>query len=81
MTQNNPPPPLSVVRVERPEQTFGETMNEIRSWLDSRKIQPAAFKADTTVPGAVAFEIRFSSEDEARLFQRAFAWCRSAPAA
>lgn len=68
MTQNSP----FSVRVERPEKTFGQAMNEIRSWLDSHKIQPAAFKADTTAPGPVAFEIRFRHTDEARLFEQAF---------
>jgi len=68
MTQNSP---LSV-RVESPEKTFGQAMNEIRSWLDNHKIQPAAFKADTTAHGPVAFEIKFQREDEAHLFERAF---------
>ena len=60
------------VRVERPEKTFAQAMNEIRSWLDNHKIQPAAFKADTTIPGPVAFEIKFQREDEAHLFEQAF---------
>lgn len=59
------------VRIERPEKPFGETMNEIRSWLDSHKIQPADFRPASS-GGAAAFEIRFAHEDEARLFEEAF---------
>jgi hypothetical protein len=63
--------PLSV-RVERPQESFGEAMSQIRSWLDSHKIQPAAFNSDVKTAGAVAFEIRFQREDEAHLFEQAF---------
>jgi hypothetical protein len=62
--------PLSV-RVQRPQKTFGEAMSEIRSWLDAHKIQPAAFNSDIK-KGAVAFDIRFVREYEARLFEQAF---------
>jgi hypothetical protein len=47
-------------------------MNEIRSWLDSHKIQPADFRPSESGPGDVAFEIRFLREDEAHLFEQAF---------
>jgi signal transduction histidine kinase len=55
-------------------------MNEVRSWLDSHKIQPAEFRPDTSRSGAVAFEVRFACEDEARLFQRVFAMGSANPA-
>jgi hypothetical protein len=61
-----------IVRVERPQKTFGEAMNEIRSWLDSHKIQPAVFNSDINTAGAVTFEIKFARDDEARLFEQAF---------
>jgi hypothetical protein len=65
--------PPFVVRIEnKPARSFGVTMNEIRTWLDHRKIQPVSFlpiaKADT----AVEFELRFNTEDEAELFEREF---------
>jgi hypothetical protein len=60
------------VRVERPGKAFGEAMSEIRSWLDSHKIQPAAFNSDTKAVDAVTFEIKFQREDEAHLFEQAF---------
>jgi hypothetical protein len=47
-------------------------MNDIRSWLDSHKIQPVDFRPGEGGPGTVAFEIRFRREDEAHLFEQAF---------
>jgi hypothetical protein len=61
------------VRIERPVNTYGTAMNEIRTWLDTHKIQPAEFRPDASGPDAVAFEIRFQREDEAQLFEQAFA--------
>ena len=55
-----------------PGQPLGDAMNEIRSWLDNHKIQPAEFRSDPSAPGSAAFEIRFQREDEARLFERTF---------
>ena len=57
------------INVERP--SLGETMNQIRSWLDSQKIQPASFKP-VVVGGGVIFEISFLSADEAELFRQEF---------
>jgi hypothetical protein len=61
-----------IVRVERPGKAFGIVMNDIRSWLDSHKIQPADFRPSESGRGAVAFEIRFQREDEAQLFEQVF---------
>ena len=63
-----------VVRVEKPPGglSFGENMNAIRSWLDHRKIQPASFRSLPVDDGGAGFEIGFNSEDEARLFEKAF---------
>ena len=35
--------PSFIVRMERKPGAFGDTMNEIRSWLDHSKIHPASF--------------------------------------
>ena len=52
-------------------QSFGQTMNDIRSWLDHQRIEPTLFKP---VIGADAgFEIAFNSEEEAQRFRRVFA--------
>ena len=66
--------PPFVVRVEkRPGRSFGAIMNEIRTWLDHRKIQPASFNSVFNARRDVGFEIGFNSEDEALLFEREFA--------
>jgi hypothetical protein len=37
--------PPFVVRVEKkPESSFGAAMNDIRTWLDHRKIEPISFE-------------------------------------
>jgi hypothetical protein len=61
------------VRVEKPGVALGDIMNDIRSWLDSHRIEPAEFIAiPIDLPG-VAFDIKFNREEEAELFERAFA--------
>jgi len=47
-------------------------MNEIRSWLDHRNIQPSSFLLITQINSGVGFEIGFGTENEAHLFQRDF---------
>jgi hypothetical protein len=68
MTLNSP----LRVRVEKPQKAFGVALNEIRTWLDAHKIQPFDFRPDPAGPGAVAFEIKFRREEEARLFEQTF---------
>lgn len=62
-----------VVRVERPGTSLGEAMREARTWLDNHKIQPAGFRCDPSILGGTAFEITFSLEGQARLFDQTFA--------
>lgn len=64
--QNSP----FVVRVKRDD--LGRAMNEIRSWLDTHKIQPTEFRTDNNKQGVI-FDIRFAREHEARLFEQRFA--------
>ena len=64
--------PSIIVRIERKPGAFGDTMNEIRSWLDHCKIQPASFAPVAQADSGVGLEIRFNNEDEARLFEHAF---------
>ena len=52
--------------------SFGETMNAIRTWLDHRHIQPAAFTPVANPRSGVGFEVGFNSENEAHLFEEAF---------
>jgi RNA polymerase sigma-70 factor (ECF subfamily) len=69
--------PAFVVRVEkRPEGSFGETINVIRSWLDHRHIQPVSFTPVANARSGVGFEVGFNSEDEAHVFEREFNFAR-----
>jgi hypothetical protein len=61
-----------IVRIERRGTSLGQAMREARTWLDSHKIQPAGFRCDPSIPGGAAFEITFSQERQARLFERTF---------
>jgi hypothetical protein len=64
--------PLTVL-VETPVgKPIGPTMNAIRSWLDSQKIQTTAFKIVPTARG-LGFEIAFGQEHEAQRFRQEFA--------
>jgi hypothetical protein len=47
--------------------TLGETMNEVRVWLDGAKIQLSGFKLKPT-----GIEIVFSSESDAERFRERF---------
>jgi hypothetical protein len=64
--------PAFTVCVARKPGAFGDTMNEIRTWLDHSKIQPASFAPVTQTDSGVGFEIGFNSEGEALLFEHAF---------
>src|SRR5262249_18870095 len=59
--------PRFIARIEkRLPGSFGDTMNDLRSWLDHNKIEPALFKQSD----GVEFEISFDNEEAARLFWR-----------
>jgi hypothetical protein len=63
---------LTAVRAEHlPDTPFGGTMNKIRTWLDSEKIEPKDFKTVMARQG-LGFEIRFKSERDAERFQHQF---------
>jgi hypothetical protein len=67
----NPP---FVVRVEKkPDRSFGAIMNDIRTWLDHRRIEPVSFQPVAKADTGLGFEIAFDTEDEAHLFEREFA--------
>jgi len=64
--------PLTVF-VETPVgKPFGATMNAIRTWLDSHKIQSTNFKVVPTARG-FGLEIAFGQEHEAQRFRQEFA--------
>ena len=66
-------PPFGVRVEKKPDRSFGDIMNAIRTWLDHRKIEPVSFEPVARADRGVGFEIAFNSEDEAQLFQREFA--------
>jgi hypothetical protein len=66
--------PPFVVRVEKkPDVSFGDIMNAIRTWLVYRNIEPVSFEPVAKADRGVGFEIAFNSENEAHLFEREFA--------
>jgi hypothetical protein len=61
-----------VVQAENSKNMLAKTMDDIRNWLDSERIEPVEFK--TVVGGAgLGFEISFRDEREAERFQERFA--------
>jgi hypothetical protein len=68
------PDPMSA-RVEKPITTpTGEMMNAMRSWLDAQRIEPLEFRMRPVGGGqSVEFELRFSTADDAALFEQQFA--------
>ena len=60
------------VRIEKPTNVFGISMNDIRAWLDNNKIEPIECKTTSLPDAAVAIDIRFARRGEADLFQQAF---------
>ena len=64
--------PLVVFVETKFGEPIGSTMNAIRSWLDSEKIQTTAFKIVPTERG-LKFEIAFGQEHEAERFRQQFA--------
>jgi hypothetical protein len=65
--------PALTIRIEKPEGTLADTMNEMRSWLDRHGVQPVEFKISVTGMPIIAFDIQFRSEDDAVLFAQVFA--------
>jgi hypothetical protein len=67
----NPP---FMIRVEKPEVALAETMAEMRAWLDKHRVEPIQFKVERALAlPNIAFAVQFRREDEAVLFERAFA--------
>jgi hypothetical protein len=60
------------VRVETPRDAFADTLNEMRTWLDTHKIPLSDFKIVPTEAG-IAVDLRFPDEYHASLFQQKFA--------
>jgi len=67
-----PPRGVTSTFVPKPDGSgYAEGMSQLRMWLDARKVQPADFKI--TGDGRIGFEIGFSSERDALVFEL-FEW-------
>ena len=61
-----------VVRINHIPETgksFGETMNNVRTWLDHHQIRPVDFKTITRSFAGIGFEITFANPHDARFFR------------
>jgi hypothetical protein len=64
---------ICCIYIETPVGTpLGDSIDDIRPWLDRHKIAPVELKLDST-DGTLSLDIWFRSQDEARLFERDFA--------
>jgi hypothetical protein len=59
-----------VVRLSQGD-PLGKTMSRLRTWLDTAKIQPAAFKTEAGAKGHT-FTVGFTSIDQADRFRGQF---------
>jgi hypothetical protein len=50
---------------------FAEPMEQIRTWLDHKRIQPSVFRL-SLMPGGTIFRVEFNAVSEAEAFARAF---------
>ena len=63
-----------VIRLEMPSgNSLAELMNDIRTWLDARKIETSLFKIGYDSKGRVILEIGFPTPHIAAIFQEEFA--------
>ena len=61
------------IYIETPVGTpLGDSISDIRPWLDRHKIEPVEFKSEAN-DGTITLDICFRSQDEAQLFERDFA--------
>jgi hypothetical protein len=61
------------IYIETPVGTpLGDSISDIRPWLDRHKIEPVELKSEAK-DGAITLDICFRSQDEAQFFERDFA--------
>jgi outer membrane lipoprotein-sorting protein len=65
-----PDPRIAKVRLSKVT-PLGATMNKMRIWLDSQKIQPARWEAMVDAKG-FTITIAFQRDDEGELFRQQF---------
>jgi hypothetical protein len=62
---------LHTTEIRTAEANFAAEMTRMRTWLDSRRFEPAVFRYDH-VAGAVVIRVDFSLAEEAAAFAREF---------
>ena len=62
---------LHTTEISTPEANFAAEMIRMRTWLDSRRFEPAVFRYDH-VDGAVVIRVDFSIPEEAAAFAEEF---------
>lgn len=64
--------PFLVQIKNMPGKPFGQTMNEVRIWLDHHQIESLLFMPVAQADHGIGYKIGFDSEDEAYRFEREF---------
>ena len=63
--------PRCTIRFVRPAVALGKTMEELRVWFDTHRLQPSSFIVANTTAG-IAFDLGFLSERGAIVFEAGF---------
>lgn len=63
---------MQTVKIERSGE-YGQTMIDMRTWLDRHGIQPIGFRSCSTLHGRFTVVLSFSRADQANRFAKAFA--------
>ena len=63
---------MYIVEVRRGGDDLASPMNQMRTWLDAKRIEPVVFKL-SIIPGGSVFRVEFRSASEATAFARALA--------
>jgi len=66
--------PHAVFVVKPATVSYGEAMNQLHNWLDSRKIQISGFRLTALDGQRAGFELTFRIEQDAAGFRQGFTW-------
>jgi len=61
---------MYIVEVRRGGDDLASPMNQMRTWLDAKRIEPVVFQL-SIIPGGTVFRVEFRSASEATAFARA----------
>ena len=63
---------MYIVEVRRGGDDLAGPMNQMRTWLDAKRVEPVVFQL-SIIPGGTVFRVEFRSAREATAFARALA--------